>query len=197
MHYIYCITDTTNGKRYVGQAKSPKKRWNQHKSDARVGRKQCPKLHSAMRKRCPDGCFDTIFRLEVVNQFPTQDEADRAERFYIAALDTIDSGYNLAEGGQVQAYWTGKKRGPLPQAHREAISRALKVVKKGTRPTKEAIELSKVANAKLTEEQIKQVLFYVANSELSYRDVACLYGVSPAAIGKIARGESWAHLQST
>lgn len=58
---IYSITNTLNGRRYVGSASSIKKRWRQHIRTLGTG-----KHHSRFMQRCFDKHGESAFRFEVL-----------------------------------------------------------------------------------------------------------------------------------
>ena len=74
-HKIYLITNTINGKKYVGQTslKTSSRRWSAHKRDAiyGVGTKFC----RAIRKYGPD-----VFELVTIEDWSTVQEANEARR---------------------------------------------------------------------------------------------------------------------
>lgn len=91
---VYCLTNTVNGKRYVGQTgKTEISRWKEH---VRVAKRGSPyPLHCAIRKHSPN-----VFTIEVLQRCSTQSELDAAEVYWIAELKTrLGNGYNLTEGG--------------------------------------------------------------------------------------------------
>jgi group I intron endonuclease len=100
---IYCVTNTKNGKRYIGQALSyeldgrrrgSNKRWIEHLSDARSGKLCCPYLENAINLYGPK-LFEImdIFVGDLV-------ELDYYEQHFIAEYDTLaPDGYNLTTGG--------------------------------------------------------------------------------------------------
>lgn len=94
--YVYCITCLVNGKRYVGKANDPEKRWHDHQTDADDGSNQML-IHRAIRKHGPEN-----FRFEVVAECASEDEAFEAEHRLIVEWKTTDltKGYNLNEGGR-------------------------------------------------------------------------------------------------
>lgn len=89
-HYIYTITNKINGKIYVGKTKNLKDRWENHCSN--VGKKRRP-LYDGMLHYGIDN-----FVMEVVDT-TTEDKIDELEKIWIEKLETINTGYNLTEGG--------------------------------------------------------------------------------------------------
>lgn len=171
---IYVVTNTVNGKQYVGQTtKSLEKRWSGHTSGS-AG--HCRALWNAIRKYGKES-----FTLAAIDVGSSKIELDQAEMMWVEKLNTVaPNGYNLtAGGGSVgkQSHETIEKRRqslmghstpqetrdkirdaqkgrPLATAHREA----LRVPKKNR--TKEGIEARKEsirnAYANMTQERKSQ-----------------------------------------
>jgi group I intron endonuclease len=95
MHYIYKITNTSDGKVYIGQTNNPTLRWSQHKSNAKYSRGQ-QVITRAMTKYGVDK-FDFV----VVACCISQADADAIETDIIIQCDSrnMDKGYNLNPGG--------------------------------------------------------------------------------------------------
>uniref|UniRef100_A0A6C0I7T1 GIY-YIG domain-containing protein n=1 Tax=viral metagenome TaxID=1070528 RepID=A0A6C0I7T1_9ZZZZ len=106
---IYIITNTLNGKQYVGQTVSHRKnhdkyrpfgiqgRFNDHISEAvcNTKKKQCWYLNNAIRKDGKDAL--TVKMLEECSV----EKLDELERHYILEHNTLfPNGYNLTEGGK-------------------------------------------------------------------------------------------------
>lgn len=93
---VYVITNTVNGKQYVGQTvSSPKTRWYQHVSEAKNGRKGSCALYAAIRKYGAEA-----FTLNAIAAGASQIELDEAEQQWISQLGTLaPNGYNLKTGG--------------------------------------------------------------------------------------------------
>lgn len=97
MPCIYKITNTINGKVYVGQTiKSAKARFTEHKYFAMHKQYQRgrPHLYSAMEKY---GCDN--FKVEVLETCP-RELLDEREVYWIAQCDSYNKGYNMTLGGQ-------------------------------------------------------------------------------------------------
>lgn len=90
---VYKITNTINGKMYVGQTrKNVEDRFRQHINDAIAGRGHY--LHRAIRKYGIDN-----FTIEVLAETDDENELNRLEEYYIRSLRTVECGYNLSYGG--------------------------------------------------------------------------------------------------
>ena len=128
---VYLITNTVNGKRYVGQTKRPLSiRWTQHKADAKRGRNT--PLYNAIRKYGA-----VVFLVKPLTICENRDMMDSAEKSYIKLYKTKDrnSGYNLTDGGEGQP-------GVSPSAETRAKMRAYKL---GRKPSPESRALMSVA----------------------------------------------------
>ena len=96
MFLVYLVTNTVNGKRYVGQTnRSLARRWSQHCSS--VG---CCALSGAIQKYGKEN-----FSIEPLFDVPTRELADEFEIEYIERYCTHSpNGYNLKSGGHVPVY---------------------------------------------------------------------------------------------
>ena len=93
-HYgvIYCITNTVNGKRYIGQTTQKiEKRWAGHQKQA-----DCAALNRAIRKYGAES-----FVVDVIADSESKEQLDELEREYIREYQTTNRafGYNLMCGG--------------------------------------------------------------------------------------------------
>lgn len=161
MGVIYKITNTVNGKAYVGQTSATlHRRWTEHKADAR-NRKAHPYLHHAMLKHGYDN-----FTIEVIDQADTREQLDAKEVEWIAKLRTTESrhGYNCTTGGGAcfhgpssRARLKGSKWTPEAKAKRVATMKErggfvlsperrekLRLGRVGAKATPETIEKMKV-----------------------------------------------------
>ena len=89
---VYIITNTVNGKRYVGQTVFMlEKRWKQHQKSPR-----CHALHNAIEKYGAKN-----FIIEPIIEVPTIELLNEFEAEYIKKYCTLaPNGYNLTEGGR-------------------------------------------------------------------------------------------------
>ena len=91
---IYKITNTHNGKVYIGQTvqKNPKMRWYQHCADARAGKES--HLCYSMRKYGVDK-----FLWEIIDTALTLDELNAKETYWLDQYRQITECYNIREAG--------------------------------------------------------------------------------------------------
>lgn len=92
--YVYCLTNTLNGKRYVGKANDPQVRWESHVRRAKCGGQE--HLCHAIRR-----WGSQAFKLEVLHECSSESEAFMIEHRLIVEWKTNDRhvGYNMNEGG--------------------------------------------------------------------------------------------------
>ena len=91
---VYLVTNTVNGKRYVGQTvRTLKQRWKEHIRDSKDISKT--HFHNAIRKYGPEN-----FLLKTLVWCKNTDEMDTKEKHYISSMKTLrPDGYNLTTGG--------------------------------------------------------------------------------------------------
>ena len=97
---IYCITNTVNGKQYVGQTtKALISRWRWHLRYANAGSQGA--LHASIRK------YGTkVLRIEQIDSAASLEELNKKETSWIAQLNTFTPhGYNLTRGGDGVLGW--------------------------------------------------------------------------------------------
>lgn len=112
---IYCITNTANGKKYIGQSVDIEKRFKRHKYGLMNNKHFNKHLQCAWNKYGPDA-----FTFEIIQICDIQ-HLDMYERLYIIQLRTFDRefGYNIEHGGNYQK--------TVPQAVRDKISRTFQI----------------------------------------------------------------------
>ncbi len=77
---IYAITNTVNGKQYIGQSYNVRVRWNEHKCELRHNRH-----HNTILQRAWNKYTETAFRFDVLTLLPVS-ELDAAEQRYCELL---------------------------------------------------------------------------------------------------------------
>lgn len=94
-YFVYKLTNTTNGKFYIGASVNPANRLYQHRSDARRGSETY--LHKAMRKYGVDG-----FTMEIIHESQSEQDMFDAEIRLIQEHRSNERGigYNLSAGGE-------------------------------------------------------------------------------------------------
>jgi group I intron endonuclease len=92
---IYCITNLTNNKKYIGQSKDLSKRRKEHIRSLNGGYHYNYYLQRSFDKYGYNG-----FKYEVIEECD-KDELDKKETYYIELYNTMDRdiGYNLKGGG--------------------------------------------------------------------------------------------------
>ena len=115
--HIYAITNTVNGKVYIGQHSGDNLqayfRMNLQYAKSKATHK--PYLYSAMRKHGANSFVCTSL-VQPINK----EQMDALESFFIKVLETRDPeiGYNLTDGGD------GVKSGPFTEEHKANLSKA-------------------------------------------------------------------------
>lgn len=90
---IYKITNTLNGKMYIGQSVNVEKRLKDHKNPYNWAREYHKPLYQAFKE---DGIKNFIF--EIIEQCK-REELDEKEIFWINHYDACENGYNVRSGG--------------------------------------------------------------------------------------------------
>lgn len=141
---VYKITNTLNGKCYIGMTSKPiMRRWKAHLTQMRQGNPRT--LYNAFRKY---GFVN--FTIEQIDCANTAEELGELEKKYIAQYNSFGSGgYNMCSGGL----------GPLGLVHSEETRNKIKAAVKNKPPiteeTRNKIKLGLVGH-KLSKESIEK-----------------------------------------
>jgi group I intron endonuclease len=126
---IYLITNTINGKVYVGRTKQTAAcRMKTHLALSRKGDKGSPLLYRAIRKHGEDA-----FTLTTLCSCDSLEQLNRMEQIFIMALRSThrDRGYNLVDGGE------GCLGLPKSEAFKQFMSERMKGNTYGLNPSDE------------------------------------------------------------
>lgn len=96
MGIIYKITNTQNGKNYIGKtSRNLRVRWYEHKQEARLGNSNIP-LYNAMNKYGMDN-----FKICVLEDNIPTEQLNEREKYYISLYQSRshEKGYNVTIGG--------------------------------------------------------------------------------------------------
>lgn len=97
MAYIYKITNTINGKMYIGKTESTiEKRFQQHCKDSQRDKMSNRPLYKAMRKYGVE-----FFSIEEIEE---TDSPEEREIYWIEFYGTFKNGYNATMGGDGKKY---------------------------------------------------------------------------------------------
>lgn len=96
--YIYKITNLINNKIYIGQTNNPNRRWKEH-CNSNSG---CIKLRNAIKKYGSENFIFEIIEGPIINY-------DEREKYWITQYNSINEGYNIAEGGQTGPIFKGEE----------------------------------------------------------------------------------------
>lgn len=87
---VYKITNTANGKFYIGSSKDVKNRWTQHRNALNDNKHGNPYLQNAWNKYGVQS-----FKFEIIEKCSIEDQFER-EQFYLNKLNPFDNnGYNI------------------------------------------------------------------------------------------------------
>lgn len=95
MHFLYRITNKINGKNYIGQSKSIRRRWSNHRRAA-LTKKPTQIVHRALIKYGLEN-----FDWEILATCRTQEEANDLETILVGQYQSfvMNNGYNSTYGG--------------------------------------------------------------------------------------------------
>lgn len=116
---IYCITNTVNGKQYVGQSTDIDARWRHHRDLLNAGCHVNRHLQYAWNKYGAES-----FRFSVLEILEDDKHISEREIFWIQELDTFENGYNLTLGGEGQRgrYLTEEQKRHLSEINMGALN---------------------------------------------------------------------------
>lgn len=189
MAIVYLITNTINGKEYVGftSEDSPVQRWRCHRSRAKIG-SQCA-IHCAIRKY-----GEHAFSLEVVAEGSCESML-REEQSQIVARNTLaPRGYNLTSGGEFvelsmqtrqKMSVSAKVRVPRPKTAPDSMRRR--------RAASQRFRGEQNPHARLTETSVHEIR-RLRHQGQTFNAIAEQFGVSENTARNAALRITWAHV---
>ena len=216
---VYSITNSVNGKMYIGQTIQPlKNRMHQHLYKARKG-KMLP-LYSSIRKYGWDN-----FKCEIIGYAKSKEELDDMEIKHIKINDSTSIGYNIAHGGggtvgagrtlsvdEVicakeiirDTYLTFQEMENLLDININTLFSIYygtswshvnvegfhKNMERLKKPKIKKEEKDRLINKKLTDDRVRAIKIDMING-LSNKDICDKYNLSKYTISKISRGKTY------
>ena len=113
---IYCIENTINNKKYIGQSVDVDSRWSKHQGSLNKGDHDNDYLQKSWNKY---GKENFIF---YILEYCKKDELDEKENYYIDLYNTLDGdcGYNLKSGGQATNHLSEEIRNKISKSNKKA-----------------------------------------------------------------------------
>ena len=199
MGFIYKITNKINGKSYIGKTEQTvEKRFKEHISDARNKAHMDRPLYRAIRKYGIEN-----FIIETLEEC---DNAVEREVFWIKHYNTFgNSGYNATIGGDGKP-WINI---PLVLAALEfndyrcarvsdllgySVSSIKEIADKFGIKTAPRLFGEAVPNAKLTEQNVRDIRKLYVPKKFGKRKISRLLGLPLHAVDHVIKGQSWKHV---
>ncbi len=217
-YHCYIVTNTINGKQYVGKSKGdPSRRWRQHISHAFNPKCRAYNnyLERAIRKYSPKNfTHEVIFWTDNENEVFAK-EVELIKKYHARA----PRGYNLTDGAEGNSGWIPSEttRKKLSKASRgknnhfygkHQSSETRKKISKATQgknnpfygkyhssKTKRKLSGENNGRAKLTEKQVRQIHKLYMTGEYTYKQLSKMLGVSYVQVFQIVRRKSWKHVK--
>lgn len=169
MFYIYCYTNKTNGKCYIGKTNNISRRKSRHRRNAFIDKNTLP-FYNALRKYGEDN-----FEFSILDKFHLEDIILDLEIFYIFTYKSSNRnyGYNITSGGE----------GSSGTNHNENQKKSNKL---------KAGESN--GNSKLTSVVALSAYNDYKTGQFTINDISNKYNVAHVTIERLLSGRSWKHL---
>lgn len=183
--FVYLITNTINGKRYVGQTKKPLDvRRRQHCRSA-----NCRRLHQAILKHGKDN-----FVISLICEAPTEELMNEFEQEYIVRYCTmVPNGYNLTAGGRVPKHnnETRKKMSLSHAGMRGPSSYSENWTESMRESTRNRCKASGNPNSKLDWDGVRLLRKLYSSGMFSQQSLSVRFGIDQTQVSRIVLGKQW------
>lgn len=186
MYWIYCIENKMDGKKYVGKAKVPGRRWASHISISKKDTKYRKYIHRAIAKYGVDN-----FWFRCIDFALLEENALQKEKEYIKFFDTTDrtKGYNLTLGGEGKSGYkhTPETKRILSELAKQKTGAANPFYRKShSNENKKKMSLSKI---KITDAQVSYLISSYGNGNISLKILAQELNISIGHASDIINGK--------
>lgn len=169
LYWIYCIENKINGKKYIGKATSPKRRWSSHISISNKKSSYQKYIHRALAKYGKDN-----FWFRCIDFTLSEKEALDQEKYWIEFFKTNDRniGYNLTTGGEGNSGYkhTSETKKMLSEIAKRRVGKLNPFYgKTHSNLVKNKIRISK---SKLSNEQVQYLITSYQNKKVSVKILA-------------------------
>jgi group I intron endonuclease len=169
LYWIYCIENKLNGKKYIGKAHLPRRRWASHISVSKKESKYQKYIHRAIAKYGINNFWFRCIDFEL-----SEDKSLSQESYWINFFDTTNSakGYNLTSGGE------GKSGYKHTEETKKMLSELAKNKKGAANPffgkkhSNKSKNLIRKSRSKLSFEDIEYLIFTYKNDKKSVKSLA-------------------------
>lgn len=186
LYWVYCIENKLNGKKYIGKAHLPLRRWASHISVSKKESKYQKYLHRAIAKYGVDNFWFRCIDFEL-----TEGRALSQESYWIKFFDTTNptKGYNLTLGGEGKSGYkhTEETRKMLSELAQNRVKEANPFF--GKSHTDKSKILIKKAKSKLSSADIEYLIYSYKNDKKSVKFLAKELKISVSHAYDLIRGK--------
>jgi group I intron endonuclease len=181
--FVYLITNTIDGKRYVGQTTtSLQERFRLHKI-----LNSCPYLHSALKKHGAEN-----FIIEAICEPPSIELMDEIEMEYIKRYCTlVPNGYNLTAGGSAPRHNEAtRKKMRLSHLGLKNTEKARRNISKALKGRKHSVEHVS-QRWKITLDQANKIRALYSTNQYSQDQLSEMFSINQQSVSNIVRNKSY------